>query len=153
LATTTAVPSGSSINPDVGSVYGSPGYLDFYVDGKLNWGVELVREGKRMADHIDCFGREGRYKNIPFDHWAIIDFWYNSATPKKLESNVWYAMYADDYKTIAVRHQGHEDVVLTLCGDSLLSPFSQLDVVFKVFIAAQYVLAMNIVIVIVIVVV
>ncbi|CAG8706072.1 36548_t:CDS:2, partial [Racocetra persica] len=123
LAATSAVPTGNSINPDVGQVYGTPGYLDFYINGKLNWGVELMREGKKMADHIDRFGNEGRNKNIPFDRWAIIDFRHNSNVPKKLEPNVWYALYADNYKTITVRRQGHEDVILNLCGDSSLSSF------------------------------
>ncbi|KAF0501901.1 crinkler family protein [Gigaspora margarita] len=40
IAAMTAVPSGSSIRPDVGPVYGTQGYLGFYIDGDLNWGVE-----------------------------------------------------------------------------------------------------------------
>lgn len=122
LAATTAIPLGSSINPDVGSVYGARGYLDFYIDG-LNWCVGIMREGKMMADLIDHFDREGKHSNIPFARWAIIDFRHKSTAPKKLESNVWYALYADDYKTITVRRQGHEDMVLILCGDGFLSPF------------------------------
>ncbi|CAG8556950.1 38936_t:CDS:2 [Gigaspora margarita] len=103
IAAMTAVPSGSSIRPDVGPVYGTQDYLGFYIDGDLNWGVELMMEGKRMADHIYRFGSEGRYKSIPFDRWAIIDFRHNSTISEKLVSNVWHVLYADDYKTIIVR--------------------------------------------------
>ncbi|CAG8815674.1 17058_t:CDS:2 [Gigaspora margarita] len=98
------------------------GYLNFYIDG-FNWGVGIMRKGKMMADLIDHFDRKGKHSNIPFARWAIIDFRHKSTVPKKLESNVWYALYADDYKTITVWHQGHEDMVLILCGDSFLSPF------------------------------
>ena len=39
----------------------------------------------------------------------------------KPNPKVWYAMYADNYNTITVRHHGHDDKVVTLCGDDLLA--------------------------------
>jgi len=121
LAASTAAPVGSTISPDVGPVHGSPGYLDFYIDGGLRWGVELMREGLMMAEHIKRFATKGIYKTTPFNRWALIDFWHNSMPPEKLEVNVWYAMYAGDFKHITIRRQGHSDLVLTLSGDDNLS--------------------------------
>ncbi|CAG8811126.1 12493_t:CDS:2, partial [Racocetra persica] len=42
---TTAVPENTSISADIGPVFGSVGFLDFYVNGELCWGIELTHEG------------------------------------------------------------------------------------------------------------
>ena len=122
---TTAVPLENTISPDICAVYGSSGYLDFYINGGLRWGVELRIEGKRSADHVARFASDGRYSNIPFTHWAIIDFRHHSTVPKKPESNVWY------YNTITVRRQGHEDKVITLCCNYDSSPIVSENLLFK----------------------
>ncbi len=49
------------ISPDVGYVFGSNGYLDFYVNGKLQWGIELLREGQKEKEHSDRFKKGGAY--------------------------------------------------------------------------------------------
>ena len=63
-----AVPSRGLICPDVSAIYGSPGYLDFYIDGGLRWGVEIMREGNRLTEHRSRFMTEGRYGKIPFSN-------------------------------------------------------------------------------------
>ena len=121
-AANTAVPLGNLIITVAGPVYGSPNYLDFYIGGTLQWGVEIITEGIRTGGRTaHCAGR-GESVNIPINHWAIIDFRHHSAVPKELKPHVWYAMYPDDYKTFTVRRQGHEDKVIRLCGDFHISP-------------------------------
>ncbi|CAG8814776.1 1029_t:CDS:2, partial [Cetraspora pellucida] len=71
---TTAVPENTSISADVGPVFGSVGFLDFYVNGELCWGIELTREGDRLKKHAERFEQDGEYANIPLKDWAIIDF-------------------------------------------------------------------------------
>ncbi|CAG8601911.1 11686_t:CDS:2 [Ambispora leptoticha] len=118
-AATTAMPTNATISPDVGQVFGSAGFLDFFVNGDLGWAVELMREGQRMTDHVGRFSDGGTYSCIPFTNWAIVDFRHNANMPKTLQPNVWYALYADNYQTITIRRQNKEDRTLTLKGDDL----------------------------------
>lgn len=53
-----------TISPDVGKVFGTTGFLDFYVDGGLKWAIELLREGDRAQEHSDRFKPDGRYKEM-----------------------------------------------------------------------------------------
>ncbi|CAG8478462.1 7346_t:CDS:2 [Funneliformis caledonium] len=49
---------------DVGSVFGCDGKIDFYVD-KLDWAIELLRDGDDMAEHKARFiPSTGEYKEI-----------------------------------------------------------------------------------------
>ena len=49
----------------------------------------------------------------------MIDSRHHSRTVKQLESNIWYAMYSDDYKTIKLRRLGYKDWLFVLRGDEL----------------------------------
>ncbi|KAF8456329.1 hypothetical protein BGX38DRAFT_1257701 [Terfezia claveryi] len=64
-AATTAVPRHATVSADVGAIFGSVGYLDFYVNGDLNWGIELLREGDCMKQHTKRFIEDGAYAVIP----------------------------------------------------------------------------------------
>ncbi|CAG8471478.1 20193_t:CDS:2 [Racocetra fulgida] len=75
---TTVVPVGTSISADVGAVFGSVGFLDFYVNGEHCWGVELTREGNRLNEHATRFEIDGTYNDIPLKQWAILDFRHHS---------------------------------------------------------------------------
>lgn len=77
-AATSTSPCGSTISPDVGAVFGSVGFLDFYVNGNNCWGIELLREGSEMKEHAERFARGGRYEDIPLKEWAIVDFRHHS---------------------------------------------------------------------------
>ena len=57
----TAVTEDSTISPDVGPIFGASGFLDFYVNGELSWGVELLREGEGMPNGLM---RGGYMKNF-----------------------------------------------------------------------------------------
>ncbi|KAF8436136.1 hypothetical protein BGX38DRAFT_1215227 [Terfezia claveryi] len=103
----TALLSRGFISLDVGPVFGSRGYLDFYIDEDLQWGVEIMREGSRMAEHIDRFSPSGRYTRIPCSQWRIIDFRHHSKSPGELEEN------------ITVLRKGYIAVKVTLAGDKL----------------------------------
>ena len=122
MAASTALPAAHTLSPDVGKIFGSSGFLDFYINGKLEWGVELMCEGRRMGDHVTRFKTDGRYRQIPLSNWAIIDFRHNSLRSKlgPLEPNVWYALYADDYSTMTIIRHNKEETLLTLSGDDPL---------------------------------
>ncbi|CAB4492042.1 unnamed protein product [Rhizophagus irregularis] len=49
---------------DVGSVFGCDGKIDYYVD-KLDWAIEILRDGDDMAEHEERFEPlSGKYKEI-----------------------------------------------------------------------------------------
>ncbi len=61
--------SNHMISPDVGYVFGSNGYLDFYVNGsKLQWGIELLREGQKEKEHSDNRFKKGGAYAILMNH-------------------------------------------------------------------------------------
>ncbi|CAG8549634.1 5510_t:CDS:2 [Funneliformis caledonium] len=53
-----------SISADVGPVFGSAGFLDFYVNGDCCWGIELTREGSLLKKHEERFENDGIYDKI-----------------------------------------------------------------------------------------
>ena len=67
--------------PDVGAIYGSRGYLDFYVDTDLKWGVELLcnTDSADLEEHFLRFDETigtSKYRNIPMKSKAVLHFWY-----------------------------------------------------------------------------
>ncbi|CAG8518293.1 3254_t:CDS:2 [Funneliformis caledonium] len=108
------VPIGTSISANVGYVFGSDGYLDYYVNGEICWGIELTREGNRLAEHANRFYENGKYKNIPLKEWIILDFRHNSKTINELKQNFWYILYSDDYSSVTIKRYGYEDKICYL---------------------------------------
>ena len=117
-AAMTTTPTGAVVSPDVGSVFGSPGYIDFYVDTKHCWGIELLREGQGAQKHADRFTKGGIYEKIPRKEYVLLDF-RKSANIGELQHHFWYAIYTDDYRQITVRRLGHVDQVIILRGDEV----------------------------------
>jgi len=119
MAASSVIPVGHTISPDVGKLFGSSGFLDFYVNGGLNWGVEMMSEGRKKSEHVARFTQTGTYRQIPFSEWAIIDFRHNSMVlnPKCSDDHVWFALYENDYSTITIIRYGKAKIVLTLRGD------------------------------------
>ncbi|KAF8453927.1 hypothetical protein BGX38DRAFT_366277 [Terfezia claveryi] len=115
-AATTAVPLHATVSADVGAIFGSVGYLDFYVNGDLNWGIELLREGDRMKQHAKRFIEDGAYAVIPLTEWVIIDFRHHSKAVQDPRPNFLYALYEDDYNIITLKQLGHADQKLVLKG-------------------------------------
>ncbi|CAG8774817.1 9208_t:CDS:2, partial [Cetraspora pellucida] len=116
---TTVVPEGTSISADVGAVFGSAGFLNFYVNGELCWGIELIREGDRLKKHAERFEQGGEYANIPLKDWAIIDFRHYTKQIRELKPNFWYVLYMDNYEKVTIKRQGYKDKLLVLQGDNM----------------------------------
>ena len=99
----------------------SAGFLDFYINRDLCWGVELIREGDRLLKHAQRFEKGGDYENIPLKDWAIIDFRHHTKQVKEMKKNFWYVLYDDNYKYVTIKRRDQEDKVLALHGDNLLN--------------------------------
>lgn len=60
---------------DVGGLFGSSGCIDFTIGYEdVLWGVELVREGRRLDEHIRRFAPHGTYFLLRLSDYCLIDF-------------------------------------------------------------------------------
>lgn len=57
---------------------GTEGRIDFYVDGGVNWGIECLREGINIDEHLSRFRPNGRYHGWIEDRklvdYVVLDF-------------------------------------------------------------------------------
>jgi len=115
-AAVSALPSNCNISPDVGSVFDSKGYIDFYINHNVCWGIELLREGKGAAEHQRRFAKGGVYDPIPLKAFLIVDFRGNK--PRKIDPNTLYVTYSSDYKSATFVYQT-EQTIVRLLGDEV----------------------------------
>jgi len=113
-AAVSLLPPTCSVNPDVGSIFGSKGYIDFYINHDVCWGIELLREGKGAAEHQRRF--TGVYDPIPFNAFLMVDF--RKTTPRKMDPNTLYVIYSSDYKSVTFVCQT-EQTTVRLLGDEV----------------------------------
>ncbi|PKK56868.1 hypothetical protein RhiirC2_871514 [Rhizophagus irregularis] len=109
---TTVVPIGATISADVGPVFNSKGFLDFYVNGNYSWGIELLREGDKLQEHANRFLTNGIYSDIPLNQWAVLDFRCHSKEVRDPKHNFWYVCYSDDYRRFTIKRRGQADKIL-----------------------------------------
>lgn len=50
------------------------GEIDFLVDGDHMWGVEFVRCGDKIGEHISRFGPNGKYAGLHLSDYVVLDF-------------------------------------------------------------------------------
>ena len=97
-------------HPDVGAIYGSRGYLDFYIDSDIQLGFELLRNGVRLNGHLDRFDPEnGLYNSIPLHDYAVIDFYqaeHNYDINYQDQEKYYAAVFSADLKSIRLWHKG-----------------------------------------------
>src|SRR5690606_15904428 len=55
------------------------GEIDFYLDGELRWGIELLVNGDGIGEHIDRFGENGKYSPLGSKDYAVVDFRCNES--------------------------------------------------------------------------
>jgi hypothetical protein len=50
------------------------GEIDFYIDGNLRWGIELLIKGSKLKEHISRFEVGGLYYPLAVNQFAVVDF-------------------------------------------------------------------------------
>ena len=51
------------------------GEIDFFVNGNLRWGIELLVNGGGVGEHLDRFSPpDGKYVPLSVNDYAIVDF-------------------------------------------------------------------------------
>jgi len=72
-----------AICPELSQVYPSSpsetsdrisGEIDFYLNGDLRWGIELLVNGAAIGEHIDRFVDGGKYSFLKVNDYAVVDF-------------------------------------------------------------------------------
>jgi len=110
-------------------------FLDFYINNSLCWGIELLREGDRVGEHLDRFTEKGQYSSLLsfvslFDYeyilvsftrkiknWAVIDFRSEKMISRKHHPNYIVASYNENYSCISVRWPDEQVFQINLMGD------------------------------------
>jgi len=85
-AAKSCLPDDIYINVDVGHCFGPEGYLDFYINGKLKWSIELMRYNSDIKGHLGRFYPEGHYHS--FDNNLKNETEYSNCY-KKFEKFKW----------------------------------------------------------------
>jgi hypothetical protein len=50
------------------------GEVDFYINGKLRWGIELLILGDAISEHVSRFAPDGKYALLRVLDYIVIDF-------------------------------------------------------------------------------
>jgi hypothetical protein len=50
------------------------GELDWFINGKLCWGIEAMIQGQLLSLHVARFGATGKHRALNCTQWRVIDF-------------------------------------------------------------------------------
>ncbi|RGB28796.1 hypothetical protein C1646_767388 [Rhizophagus diaphanus] len=102
-AATQVLPANVLISPDVGTYWGSSGYMDFFVDDNRSWAIELLRDGEKAKE------------------WAIIDIRHPGLpnnNPEYSADRHWINVYCqENWKSVIIEDKD-ERVEVKLMGSN-----------------------------------
>jgi len=78
--------------------------LDFWVDGTLEWAIELLRQGDRKGKHIH--NMETKYADLEPTQSRLVDFRESNNKPRGLHPNYVAVLVANDFKSAQVLFPG-----------------------------------------------
>ncbi|KYR02195.1 hypothetical protein DLAC_01012 [Tieghemostelium lacteum] len=95
--------NGPQISPEPGKMLGIDGKIDFYVNDKYNWAIELVSEGDRLQLHLNRFTAGGSYEALlkVVSNWCVIDF-TSKYKGNIVHPNLWTVQYSQDFLTYKI---------------------------------------------------
>jgi hypothetical protein len=98
---------------EVGSVFGCKGKIDFYVD-KLDWAIELLRDGEDMEGHKARFEPSGDYEEIVkyAKSIAIIDIRSEEKKVLGKKEDFIYVSFSEDFDAFKIECLGKETVTV-----------------------------------------
>jgi hypothetical protein len=54
------------------------GEVDFYINGSLRWGIELLVKSRGAKEHLSRFGEGGKYFPLKVNDYIVVDFTRNA---------------------------------------------------------------------------
>ncbi|KAJ7132316.1 hypothetical protein C8R44DRAFT_977950 [Mycena epipterygia] len=101
---------GMWISPEFGTSDNSTkaGRIDFYVMGSKKWGIEVLREGDRLEEHLSRFAPGGAYNvwiaNGQMLEYVVLDFRAKSKPRKKiLNQPLFHITFGPDFETYSIQ--------------------------------------------------
>ena len=116
-AATSSLRFGTTISPDYGYSSDSPGFLDFFIDGDINIGVELTRDGKALAVHEERFLDGGSYAPLRLSSWVVVDFRINCApriSTVQANPSCLFVNFSVDFTRATIFQHGREAELILL---------------------------------------
>jgi len=85
----------------------SDGALDYYINGKRKWAIELLREGDRMEEHEKHFLNGGIYASSKINDWLIVDFRSERKPIRgKSRAHFMHVCYSADFTKATILRKG-----------------------------------------------
>lgn len=119
-AAVSAFPSDVHICPDFGPATNpvgvERGYVDFYVNGTHNIGIELTRDGKELEQHLDRFSPQGIYSPLKLKSWIVVDFRQTRPWPSTVarRPQCIFVVFSKDFATATIKQARTKDEVYHL---------------------------------------
>ncbi|PKC15985.1 hypothetical protein RhiirA5_407558, partial [Rhizophagus irregularis] len=108
-AATQVLPVDIFISPDVGTYWGSSGYVDFFVDDNRSWTIKLLWNSENTSNHKSCFN--DIYKPIKdvSKEWAIINIQHpdlSNDNPEYSANSHWINIYCQkNWKSVIIEDE------------------------------------------------
>ncbi|KAL5480169.1 hypothetical protein ACEPAI_1439 [Sanghuangporus weigelae] len=86
------------------SEFGNPdGRIDFHVNSK-RWGIEIVRDADRLAQHSEWFSASGAYeRDLLFDDYVVLYFRATMpSAPRPRFKNLYHLVFKSEYRGMKV---------------------------------------------------
>ncbi|POG57833.1 hypothetical protein GLOIN_2v1791224 [Rhizophagus irregularis DAOM 181602=DAOM 197198] len=110
------------VSVDAGSCFGSNGYIDFYVNNKNKWAIELLRDGNKLEEHQKRFEKGGIY--IPIlkhaNKWAVIDIRSSGMEAPDIKDRKKYDIYvlcAENFESVQLIYPSGTEEPVRLLGE------------------------------------
>ena len=120
-------PPSSSVCPELSRVFQVPGEvtgavsriageLDFYIDGDLRWGIELLVNGAGVGEHINRFAEGGKYFPLRVKDYLVVDFRVGNVTNVQRHAHRMTCFFHDNFTRCSiVQGTTAETSACTLC--------------------------------------
>jgi len=98
-------PAGCLICPELSQTFPTSGNIgeeiageiDFYLNGLLKWGIELLVKGRGISEHLDRFSPSGKYYPLNVKDYAVVDFRPGDVTDIKRNPKRITVFFASDF--------------------------------------------------------
>lgn len=92
------------------------GELDFYVDGHLQWCLELLRQGDKIGEHLSRFDKRiGKYREVEANQYLVVDCRpAKKGSGAQVDPNRCTLYFENNYTTCRVRMRTEEETFVPL---------------------------------------
>eukprot|EP00523_Entomoneis_sp_CCMP467_P012077 CAMPEP_0168717728 /NCGR_PEP_ID=MMETSP0724-20121128/149_1 /TAXON_ID=265536 /ORGANISM="Amphiprora sp., Strain CCMP467" /LENGTH=468 /DNA_ID=CAMNT_0008764213 /DNA_START=9 /DNA_END=1415 /DNA_ORIENTATION=+ len=92
------------------------GELDFYINGALQWCLELLRQGDKIGEHLDRFDKaNGKYREVASNDYLVVDCrgpkHGPGVQPKQSRCTLYFSK---DFSTCICKMRCEDEITLTL---------------------------------------